>query len=102
MKNIRKGKGKKMKNILLKIFKKKEESQTPNGPIKRSIFKRRTDLDRIKEIVDLSKKEYLLFDIQVNYKNEFIVNISNNEKLAKRVRVSKERKQENEETSKNI
>ncbi|MEM3312279.1 MAG: hypothetical protein QW042_05025 [Thermoplasmata archaeon] len=83
-------------------MKKKEESQIPNGQAKRSIFKKRTDLDRIKEIVDLSKKEYLLFDIQVNYKNEFIVNISNNEKLAKRVRVSKERKTDNEETSKNI
>lgn len=84
------------------IFKKKEESQTPNGQVKRSIFKRRTDLDRIKEIVDLAKKEDLLFDIQVNYKNEFIVNISNNEKLAKRIRVAKERKQDNEENSKNI
>lgn len=73
-----------------------------NGQAKRSIFKKRTDLDRIKEIVDLSKKEDLLFDIQVNYKNEFIVNISNNEKLAKRVRVSKERKTDNEESSKNI
>lgn len=83
-------------------MKKKEESQTSNGQVKRSIFRKRTDLDRIKEIVDLSKKEDLLFDIQVNYKNEFIVNISNNEKLAKRVRVSKERKTDNEETSKNI
>ena len=83
-------------------MKKKEESQTQNGQVKRSIFKKRTDLDRIKEIVELSKKEDLLFDIQVNYKNEFIVNISNNEKLAKRVRVSKERKTDNEETNKNI
>lgn len=83
-------------------MKKKEESQIQNGQVKRSIFRKRTDLDRIKEIVDLSKKEDLLFDIQVNYKNEFIVNISNNEKLAKRVRVSKERKTDNEETNKNI
>lgn len=86
----------------MKILKRKEESQIPNGQTKRSIFRKRTDLDRIKEIVDLSKKEDLLFDIQVNYKNEFIVNISNNEKLAKRVRVSKERKTDNEETNKNI
>ena len=86
----------------MKILKKKEESQTQNGQVNRSIFRKRTDLDRIKEIVDLSKKEDLLFDIQVNYKNEFIVNISNNEKLAKRVRVSKERKTDNEETNKNI
>lgn len=87
------------------ILKKKEKSQMQDGQPtnrKRSIFKKRTDLDRIKEIVDLSKKENLLFDIQVNYKNEFIVNISNNEKLAKRVRVAKERKQDNEEPSKNI
>lgn len=83
-------------------MKRKEESQTQNGQTKRSIFRKRTDLDRIKEIVDLSKKEDLLFDIQVNYKNEFIVNISNNEKLAKRVRVSKERNRDNEETNKNI
>lgn len=83
-------------------MKRKEESQIQNGQAKRSIFRKRTDLDRIKEIVDLSKKEDLLFDIQVNYKNEFIVNISNNEKLAKRVRVSKERKTDNEETNKNI
>ena len=82
-------------------MKKKEESQIQNGQCKLSIFKKRTDLDRIREIVDLSKKEDLLFDIQVNYKNEFIVNISNNEKLAKRVRVSKERKTD-EETNKNI
>lgn len=86
----------------MKILKKKEESQTPNGQVRRSIFKKRTDLDRIKEIVELSKSEDLLFDIQVNYKNEFIVNISNNEKLAKRVRVSKERKTDNEEITKNI
>lgn len=83
-------------------MKKKEESQIPNGQARRLIFKKRTDLDRIKEIVELSNKEDLLFDIQVNYKNEFIVNISNNEKLAKRVRVSKERKTDNEETNKNI
>lgn len=83
-------------------MKKKEESQIQNGQVKRSIFRKRTDLDRIKEIVELSKKEDLLFDIQVNYKNEFIVNISNNEKLAKRVRIGKERKADNEEINKNI
>ena len=60
------------------------------------LLKRKNDFDRINDIIDLSKKNGLLFDIQLNYKNEFICNLSNSEKLAKRIRVSKERKTDNE------
>lgn len=69
---------------------------------KLKLLNRKNDFDRINDIIELSKKNGLLFDIQLNYKNEFICNLSNSEKLAKRIRVAKERKSDNEETNKNI
>lgn len=61
---------------------------------KLKLLNRKNDFDRINDIIELSKKNGLLFDIQLNYKNEFICNLSNSEKLAKRVRVAKETKKD--------
>lgn len=68
---------------------------------KLKLLNRKNDFDRINDIIELSKKNGLLFDIQLNYKNEFICNLSNSEKLAKRVRVSNGRRKTENEDNKN-
>lgn len=53
------------------------------------IFKRKTDYERLQDLIKLAQDNGLLVDVQLNYKNEFIANVSNGTSLQKRVRVSK-------------
>lgn len=63
-----------------------------------SLFKKKKKINRIdalKAYIDIARTNELKIDIQVNYDNELIVNMSNFEKEAKRVR-RKEKKQNEE------
>lgn len=68
------------KNLILKIFKKKKK-------------RNKSTLEELEEYINLAKKNKLLIDCQVNFENVLIVNLTNAESLARRVRVKQKEKE---------